>query len=79
MVEEYEEIDNIKLIRDNLRHISCELDSDEPSPMRLAKECHQLLSRMMVESLRGTANLAITEGRQETGNIGIGRATILGK
>lgn len=60
MLEEYEQIDNIKLIRNNLRHINCELDSNEPSPMRLAKECHQLLLRMMVEALRGTANLAIT-------------------
>jgi hypothetical protein len=60
MLEEYEQIDNIKLIQNNLRHINCELDSNEPSPMRLAKECHQLLLRMMVEALRGTANLAIT-------------------
>jgi hypothetical protein len=60
MVGEYEEIDNIKLIRNNLRHIRCELDSEEPSSMRLAKESHQLLLRMMVEALRGTANLAIT-------------------
>jgi hypothetical protein len=60
MLEEYELIDNIKLIRNNLRHINCELVSNEPSPMRVAKECHQLLLRMMVEALRGTANLAIT-------------------
>ena len=60
MLEEYEKIDNIKLIRNNLRHINCELVSNKPSLMRVAKECHQLLSRMMVEALRGTANLAIT-------------------
>jgi hypothetical protein len=60
MLENYEQIDNIKLIRNNLRHINCELDSNEPSPVRVAKECHQLLLRMMVEALRGTANLAIT-------------------
>jgi hypothetical protein len=59
MFEEYEKIDNIKLIRNNLRHISCELGSDELSPMRLTKECHQLLLRIMVEALRGTANLSI--------------------
>lgn len=59
MFEEYEQINNIKLIRNNLRHINCELISNEPSPMRVAKECHQLLSRMMVEALRGTTNLAI--------------------
>ena len=59
MLEEYEKIDNIKLIRNNLRHINCELVSNKPSPMRVAKECHQLLSRMMVEALRGTANLSI--------------------
>ncbi len=60
MLEDYEQIDNIKLIRNNLRHINCELDSNEQSPIRVAKECHQLLLRMMVEALRGTANLAIT-------------------
>lgn len=60
MLEEYEQIDNIKLIRNNLLHINCELDSIEPSPMRLAKECYQLFLRMMVEALRGTANIAIT-------------------
>ena len=60
MLEEYEEINNIKLIRNNLRHIACEIASNEPSPMRLAKECYQLFLRMMVEALRGTANLAIT-------------------
>ncbi len=60
MLDEYEQIDNIKLIRNNLRHIDCELDSNEPSSMRLAKECHQLFLRMMVEALRGTANIAIT-------------------
>ena len=61
MLEKYEKIDNIKLIRNNLRHINCELVSNKPSLMRVAKECHQLFSRMMVEALRGTANLAITE------------------
>ena len=60
MLEEYEQIDNVKLILNNLRHISCELNSIEPSPMRLAKECYQLFLRMMVEALRGTANIAIT-------------------
>ena len=59
MLKEYEYIDNIKLIRNNLLHINCELDSLEPSPMRLAKECYQLFLRMMVEALRGTANIAI--------------------
>jgi hypothetical protein len=60
MLEEYEKIDNIKLIQNNLLHINCELHSIEPSPMRLAKECYQLFLRMMVEALRGTANIAIT-------------------
>lgn len=62
----FDKIDNIKLIRNNLRHINCELDSNEPSPMRIAKECHQLLLRIMVEALRGTANLAITERPTKT-------------
>ncbi len=65
MLEEYERIDNIKLIRNNLRHIDCELVSNKPVLMRVAKECHQLFSRMMVEALRGTANLGIT-GRPPT-------------
>ena len=59
MLEEYENINNIALIRNNLRHINAELDSTKPSPMRIAKECHQLFSRMMVEALRGTSNTPI--------------------
>ena len=61
MLEEYERIDNIKLIRNNLRHIDCELVSNKPVLMRVAKECHQLFSRMMVEALRGTANPLVQE------------------
>jgi hypothetical protein len=63
MFREYEEISNFALIRNNLRHIDCEIQSDEPSMMRLAKECYQILLRIMVEALRGTANLAITGKR----------------
>lgn len=59
MLEEYENINNIALIRNNLRHINAELDSTRASPMRIAKESHQLLSRMMVEALRGTSNAPI--------------------
>jgi hypothetical protein len=62
---EYENINNIKLIGNNLQHINCELDSNEPSPMRLAKESYQLLLRMMVEALRGTANRAIVVRKTE--------------
>ena len=60
MLEEYNQLDNIKLIWNNFRHIDYELVSNKPLFMRVAKECHQLFSRMMVEALRGTANLAIT-------------------
>ena len=60
MLEEYENINNVKLIRNNIRHINAEVVSVQPSPMRVAKECHQLLSRMMVEALRGTSNRPIT-------------------
>ena len=64
MLEEYENINNIKLIRNNVRHINAELDSTKLSPLRIAKESHQQLSRMMVEALRGTSNAPIL-GRQE--------------
>ena len=57
---EYEHIDNITLIRDNLRHVAWELGADQPSGFRIAKEAHQILLRSMVEALKGTANLAIT-------------------
>ena len=56
MFEEYENINNRVLIRNNLRHINAELDSTKPSPVRIAKESHQLPSRMMVEALRGTSS-----------------------
>jgi hypothetical protein len=60
MFELYERIDNMGLILNNLSHIDFELSSANPSPMRIAKESHQLLLRTMVEALRGTANLSIT-------------------
>ena len=58
--EGYELVDNIILIQNNLRHINYEISLGKPSLVRIAKESHQLLSRMMVEGLRGTASLAIT-------------------
>lgn len=60
MFDEYERIDNIELVWNNLRHIGFEFASKSPSSMRIAKESHQLLLRAMVEALRGSANLSIT-------------------
>ncbi len=64
MGNDYERIENIGLIRSNLRHLVFELESDQPSAFRIAREAHQILLRGMVESLRGSANLDIT-GRPE--------------
>jgi len=60
MRDEYERVDNMALIRDNLRHVAWELGADEPGSFRIGREAHQVLLRSMVEALKGTANLAIT-------------------
>lgn len=54
-----ETINNEVLILDNLNHIIWELKYGKPSMFRVAREAHLLLLRMMVEALRGTANLDI--------------------
>ena len=59
-----EEIYNIKLIKDNCKHASFELNSKNPSFYRIAKECHHALYRAMIETLKGTANLQITYERK---------------
>lgn len=64
MFEEFESIDNIKLIRNNIRHIQFELDSEKACLVRIAKESHHLLLRFMVEALRGSANIRITGQRR---------------
>jgi len=55
-----EEIDNLKLLENNYRHIEFELGSTDPSLFRIARETHHGLYRAMVQALRGTANIAIT-------------------
>lgn len=65
-VEQFEEIDNIALIWDNVRHMDFELGREQAAAFRLAREAHQILLRCMVEALRGTANLAITGRPQDT-------------
>jgi hypothetical protein len=66
MFEEYERINNIKLVWNNLLHIGFEFASKSPSSMRIAKESHQLLLRAMVEALRGSANISITGRPQKS-------------
>jgi hypothetical protein len=58
--EFYECIDNLTLLENNLYHIEIELNRENLSYFRIARESHQALYRSMVEALRGSANLAIT-------------------
>lgn len=57
-------VQNLDLIRDNLRHLRVELSRDSPFWFRVGKEAYQTLCRSMVEALRGSANLAITGSRR---------------
>jgi hypothetical protein len=54
-----ERISNLTLIDDGVRVIEFQLSQKRPSYFRIARECHLLLLRSMVEALRGSANLAI--------------------
>ena len=56
----WETIDNLNLIENGLLHIRFELSRDEPSFFRVAREVHLILYRVMIEALKGSANLAIT-------------------
>jgi hypothetical protein len=55
---------NLDLISDNLRHLGVELSMDSPFWFRVGKEAYHTLCRSMVESLRGSANLATTGSRR---------------
>jgi len=63
-----EDIGNFILIENNLVHIDFELNREQPSYFRIAKEAHHALYRSMVEALRGTANISIT-GRRDKDRI----------
>ena len=60
MTKYHDEIDNIKLIKNGLMHLLCELQQDDPSWHRIAREAHLVLYRSMIEALRSTDNIAIT-------------------
>ena len=53
-------IDNFHLIENGLFHIQFEMSRDKPSFFRIAREAHLILYRSMIESLKGTANIAVT-------------------
>ncbi len=58
-------INNASLIINDLEHILFELEREDTSYFRVARESHQVLLRFMVEALRGTANLFVT-GKYKT-------------
>jgi hypothetical protein len=60
MTKYHDEIDNIKLIKNGLMHLLCELQEDDPSWHRIAREAYLVLYRSMIEALRSTDNIAIT-------------------
>jgi hypothetical protein len=55
-----DEINNLRLIENGLLHVQFELEQEEPSYFRVAREAHMVLYRAMIETLRGSANLAVT-------------------
>lgn len=60
MDKQFEFIENIHLIENNLNHIIYEFELETPSYFRIAIESHNLLLRTMVEVLRGTSNDIVT-------------------
>ena len=55
-----DKIDNISLIENGLIHTQFEMSCEKVSFFRIAREAHLFLYRSTIESLRGTANIAIT-------------------
>jgi hypothetical protein len=53
-METIDKIDNLRLIENSLLHMQFELDRENPSYFRLAREAHLLLYRTMIESLTGS-------------------------
>lgn len=56
LISEYEVVENLLFIKDNIHHIECELKRNRPSFFRIAKESYSLFYRSMVESLRSKDN-----------------------
>lgn len=60
MKNQFDTINNINLVENNLIHLNFELGRDNPSYFRIAREAHQVFYRSMVEALKGSASIAIT-------------------
>lgn len=56
---ELDSIDNLSLIENCSHHLQFELERENPSFFRIAREAHLLLYRSMIEALKGSANLAV--------------------
>lgn len=59
-MSDFDEMNNMVLIEDGLRHLVFELDQNRPNFHRIAKEAYTVLYKSMIEVLRGTANLEVT-------------------
>ena len=68
-METVDKIDNLRLIENSLLHMQFELERESPSYFRLAREAHLLLYRTMIETLKGSANLAVTGHRSKDDSI----------
>jgi hypothetical protein len=68
-MEAIDKIDNLRLIENSLIHMQFEIDRESPSYFRLAREAHLLLYRTMIETLKGSANLAVTGHRSKDDSI----------
>ena len=67
--ETIDKIDNLRLIENSFLHMQFELDRENPSYFRLAREAHLLLYRTMIESLTGSNWQNVTGHRGKDRNV----------
>ena len=59
-MKSFESIDNHRLIFNGLEHVDFELGRQSTCYFRLAREAHQILYRSLIDTLKGSANIAIS-------------------
>jgi hypothetical protein len=62
-------IDNLRLIENGLLHMRFELDRENPSYFRLARESHLILLRAMIETLKGGDYSAVIENQSKKDSV----------
>ena len=65
----YETLDEYSLINNGLQHAIFELELENPSYARVARELHQVFYRAMISALKGTANIFVLESKFKDGPV----------